>query len=209
MERRIPNLYTLVVTLANKNGQVLEVIKDDIGFRHIEIKNSQLLVNGKAIYIRGVDRHETSPKHGHVVSKASMEQDIKLMKQFNINAVRSSHYPNDPYWYDLTDKYGMYVIDEANIESHPLAISKETQIGDEESWIPAHLDRTKRMFERDKNHPSIIIWSLGNEAGEGKVFETTYQWLKDNDDSRPVQYEPAGEAHYTDIFAQCTRQLSV
>ncbi len=196
-----PNLYTLVITLADKNDQVLEVIKDDIGFRHIEIKNSQLLVNGKAIYIRGVDRHETSPKHGHVVSKASMEQDIKLMKQFNINAVRSSHYPNDPYWYDLTDKYGMYVIDEANIESHPLAISKDTQIGNEESWIPAHLDRTKRMFERDKNHPSIIIWSLGNEAGEGKVFETTYQWLKDNDDSRPVQYEPAGEAHYTDIFA--------
>lgn len=196
-----PNLYTLLMTLSDSNGRVLESVKDDIGFRHIEVVNSQLTVNGKAIYIRGVDRHETSPQHGHVVSKALMEQDIKLMKQFNINAVRSSHYPNDPYWYDLTDKYGLYVIDEANIESHPLAIDKKTQIGNEESWIPAHLDRTKRMFERDKNHPSIIIWSLGNEAGEGKIFETTYQWLKDHDDSRLVQYEPAGEEHYTDIFA--------
>ncbi len=196
-----PNLYTLLITLADENGKVIEAIKDEVGFRHIEIKNSQLTVNGKAIYIRGVDRHETSPKHGHVVTKELMEQDIKLMKQFNINAVRSSHYPNDPYWYDLTDKYGMYVIDEANIESHPLAIDNKTQLGNEMSWLPAHLDRTKRMFERDKNHPSIIIWSLGNEAGEGKVFEATYQWLKDNDDSRPVQYEPAGEEHYTDIFA--------
>jgi beta-galactosidase len=196
-----PNLYTLLITLTNEKGKVLEVITDDIGFRHIEIINSQLTVNGKAIYIRGVDRHETSPLHGHVVTKELMERDIKLMKQFNINAVRSSHYPNDPYWYDLTDKYGMYVIDEANIESHPLAIDKNTQLGNEMSWLPAHLDRTKRMFERDKNHPSIIIWSLGNEAGEGKIFEETYAWLKENDGSRPVQYEPAGEEHYTDIFA--------
>ncbi|RHW76262.1 glycoside hydrolase family 2 TIM barrel-domain containing protein [Colwellia sp. RSH04] len=196
-----PNLYTLLIELKDQDNKVLEVIKDDIGFRHIEIVNSQLTVNGKAIYIRGVDRHETSPTRGHVVSKALMEKDIKLMKQFNINAVRSSHYPNDPYWYDLTDKYGLYVIDEANIESHPLAIDKKTQIGNEESWIPAHIDRTRNMFERDKNHPSIIIWSLGNEAGEGKVFEATYQWLKEHDESRPVQYEPAGEEHYTDIFA--------
>lgn len=196
-----PNLYTLLINLENENGEVIESLTDQIGFRHIEIKNGQLTVNGKTIYIRGVDRHETSPQHGHVVTKELMEQDIRLMKQFNINAVRSSHYPNDPYWYELTDKYGMYVIDEANIESHPLAIDKNTQIGNEMSWLPAHLDRTQRMFERDKNHPSIIIWSLGNEAGEGKVFEATYQWLKDNDDTRPVQYEPAGEKHYTDIFA--------
>ncbi|WP_286271464.1 glycoside hydrolase family 2 TIM barrel-domain containing protein [Thalassotalea hakodatensis] len=196
-----PNLYTLVINLKNNNGEVIESVKDDIGFRHIEIKNAQLLVNGQAIYIKGVDRHETDPRKGHVVDKASMERDIQLMKQFNINAVRSSHYPNNPYWYDLTDKYGLYVIDEANIESHPLATNKATQIGDEESWIPAHIDRTRRMYERDKNHPSIIIWSLGNEAGEGKVFETTYQWLKDNDGTRPVQYEPAGTEHYTDIFA--------
>ena len=196
-----PSLYTLVINLKNSSGKVIESISDDIGFRRIEIKNGQLLVNGKAIYIRGVDRHETDPHKGHVVDKASMERDIKLMKQFNINAVRSAHYPNNPYWYDLTDKYGLYVVDEANIESHPLAIDKKTQIGNEKSWIPAHLDRTKRMYERDKNHPSIIIWSLGNEAGEGVVFETTYKWLKEQDSSRPVQYEPAGEEHYTDIFA--------
>jgi len=196
-----PNLYTLIITVKNKKGKTIEVIRDEVGFRKIEIKDAQLLVNGKAITIRGVDRHETDPKTGHVVSKASMEKDIRLMKAFNINAVRSSHYPNNPYWYELTDKYGLYVVDEANIESHPLAINKDTQLGNEMSWLPAHLDRTKRMFERDKNHPSIIIWSLGNEAGEGKVFEKTYQWLKENDTSRPVQYEPAGTEHYTDIFA--------
>ena len=196
-----PHLYTLLITLKDSNGKTLEVIRDDIGFRRIEIAGSQLLVNGQAIYIRGVDRHETSPHTGHVVDRASMEKDIRLMKQFNINAVRSSHYPNDPYWYDLTDKYGLYVIDEANIESHPLAIHEDTQLGNELSWLPAHIDRTKRMFERDKNHPSIIIWSLGNEAGEGKIFEATYKWLKEHDDSRPVQYEPAGLEAYTDIYA--------
>ncbi|TQV89219.1 glycoside hydrolase family 2 TIM barrel-domain containing protein [Aliikangiella coralliicola] len=196
-----PYLYKLLIKLKNRQGELLEAISDDIGFRTIVIKNSQLLVNGKAITIRGVDRHETSPHKGHVVSRESMELDIRLMKQHNINAVRSSHYPNDPYWYDLTDKYGLYVIDEANIESHPLAIDPKTQLGNEMSWLPAHLDRTRRMFERDKNHPSIIIWSLGNEAGEGKVFETTYRWLKEQDPSRPVQYEPAGLEQYTDIFA--------
>ncbi|GAA0344144.1 beta-galactosidase LacZ [Bowmanella denitrificans] len=196
-----PNLYTLVMTIKDADGQVLQSVRDDIGFRNIAIEGGQLKVNGKAIYIRGVNRHETDPRRGHVVSRESMERDIKLMKQHNINAVRSSHYPNDPYWYDLTDKYGMYVIDEANIESHPLAINKDTQLGNEMSWLPAHLERTKRMFERDKNHPSIIVWSLGNEAGEGKVFEATYKWLKEHDGSRPVQYEPAGTEHYTDIFA--------
>jgi len=196
-----PNLYTLLINLKDEQGNIIESIRHDIGFRHLEVINSQLTINGKAITIRGVDRHETDPQRGHVVSKASMEQDIKLMKEFNINAVRSSHYPNNPYWYELTDKYGLYVIDEANIESHPLAIDEKTQLGNEMSWLPAHLDRTQRMFERDKNHPSIIIWSLGNEAGRGKIFEATYQWLKDNDDSRLVQYEPAGEDHYTDVFS--------
>ncbi len=197
----IPNLYTLLITLLDENGAIVEAVSNDIGFRKIDIVNGQLLLNGKALTIRGVDRHETDPKRGHVVSRASMERDIKLMKQFNINAVRSSHYPNDPYWYELTDKYGLYVIDEANIESHPLAINEDTQLGNEMSWLPAHLDRTQRMFERDKNHASIIIWSLGNEAGEGEIFRQTYQWLKENDDSRPVQYEPAGLDNYTDIYA--------
>lgn len=195
-----PNLYHLEIILRSARGQVLETVADQIGFRSVEIKNGQLLVNGKAIYIRGVDRHETHPLTGHVIDEAVMLQDIQLMKQYNINAVRSSHYPNHPKWYDLCDRYGLYVIDEANIESHPLANSEETQIGNEMSWLPAHLDRTQSMFHRDKNHPSIIIWSLGNEAGHGKVFEATYQWLKDNDPTRPVQYEPAEEADYTDIF---------
>ena len=196
-----PHLYTLLITLFDEEGQTLEVLRDEVGFRRVEISGGQLKVNGKAITIRGVNRHETDPRTGHVVSKELMEKDIRLMKQFNINAVRSSHYPNNPYWYDLTDKYGLYVIDEANIESHPLAIDEATQLGNEISWLPAHMERTKRMFERDKNHPSIIIWSLGNEAGEGRIFEETYRWLKRHDDTRPVQYGPAGTQSYTDIYA--------
>lgn len=196
-----PNLYYLEIKLKEaETNKLLEVITDEIGFRTVEIKNGQLLVNGQAIYIRGVDRHETHPLTGHVISKEMMVKDIQLMKQHNINAVRSSHYPNHPEWYDLCDQYGLYVIDEANIESHPLANAEETQIGNEMSWLPAHLDRTQRMFHRDKNHPSIIIWSLGNEAGHGKVFESTYHWLKENDGTRPVQYEPAETEGYTDIF---------
>lgn len=196
-----PNRYQLIVSMKNDSGQLLQASSQHIGFRHIEIKAGQLLINKRAITIRGVDRHETDPLTGHVVSRESMEQDIRLMKQSNINAVRSSHYPNDPYWLHLTDKYGMYVIDEANIESHPLAIDEKTQLGNEMSWYPAHLARVERMLERDKNHPSVIIWSLGNEAGEGKLFEQLYSWVKQRDPSRPVQYEPAGMAAYTDIVA--------
>mgnify|MGYP000017609876 CR=1 FL=1 len=190
----IPNLYDLHISLDD------QFIKKKIGFKRVEIKNSQVLINGKAIYIRGVNRHETDPFTGHVVSKASMEKDIQLMKQNNINAVRSSHYPNDPYWLDLCDKYGLYVVDEANIESHPLAIDKKTQIGNEMSWLPAHMMRTKRMYYRDRNHASIYSWSLGNEAGEGDVFRATYKWLKEQDNNRIVQYEPAGKEDYTDLY---------
>ena len=196
-----PNLYQLVIKLTDaKTKEVIEVISDKVGFRNVEIQNSQLLVNGQPIYIRGVDRHETHPITGHVITKELMLKDIQLMKQHNINAVRSSHYPNHPDWYDLCDEYGLYVIDEANIESHPLANSEDTQIGNELSWLPAHLDRTQRMFHRDKNHPSIIIWSLGNEAGHGEIFRQMYQYLKKEDDTRPVQYEPAEKGDYTDIF---------
>ena len=190
----IPNLYDLHISLDD------QFIKKQIGFKRVEIKNSQVLINGKAIYIRGVDRHETDPFTGHVVSKESMEKDILLMKQNNINAVRSAHYPNDSYWLDLCDKYGLYVVDEANIESHPLAIDKNTQIGNEMSWLPAHMMRTKRMYYRDRNHASIYSWSLGNEAGEGDVFRATYNWLKEQDDNRIVQYEPAGKEDYTDLY---------
>ncbi len=189
-----PNLYDLHISIDN------QFIKKKIGFKRVEIKNSQVLINGKPIYIKGVNRHETDPFTGHVVSKASMEKDIQLMKQNNINAVRSAHYPNDPYWLDLCDKYGLYVVDEANIESHPLAIDKKTQIGNEMSWLPAHMMRTKRMYYRDRNHASIYSWSLGNEAGEGDVFRATYKWLKEQDDNRIVQYEPAGKEDYTDLY---------
>lgn len=196
-----PNLYKLIIALEDrtdkKNNQH---ITKNIGFKRVEIKNAQVLINGKAVYFKGVDRHETDPYTGHVVSKASMLKDITLMKQNNINAVRSSHYPNDTYWLDLCDKHGLYVIDEANIESHPLAIDKNTQIGNEMSWLPAHMVRTKRMYYRDRNHPSIYSWSLGNEAGEGDIFRTTYQWLKSQDNNRIVQYEPAGKEEYTDIY---------
>jgi beta-galactosidase len=190
-----PHLYTLKINFNNE-----QFITKHIGFKRVEIKNSQILINGKPIYIRGVDRHESDPFTGHVVSRESMETDIKLMKQHNINAVRSSHYPNNTYWLDLCDKYGLYVIDEVNIESHPLAISEDTQIGNEMSWLPAHMERTKHMYYRDRNHPSIYSWSLGNEAGEGDVFRTTYKWLKTQDDNRIVQYEPAGKEDYTDIY---------
>ncbi|MGB5436603.1 MAG: glycoside hydrolase family 2 TIM barrel-domain containing protein [Maribacter sp.] len=196
-----PNLYGLQISLEDKhNPKNNQYLKQNIGFKRVEIKDSQVLINGKAVYIKGVNRHETDPFTGHVVSKESMLNDIRLMKQNNINAVRSSHYPNDPYWLELCDTYGLYVVDEANIESHPLAIDEKTQIGNEMSWYQAHLSRTQRMYYRDRNHPSIYSWSLGNEAGEGKIFESTYQWLKGMDNNRIVQYEPAGKEAYTDLY---------
>ena len=195
-----PFLYRLLIEISDATGTQRSVVTDAIGFRRIEIQNGQLTVNGEPLTIRGVDRHETHPETGHVVDRATMIRDIQLMKQNNINAVRSAHYPNDPAWYDLTDEYGLWVVDEANIESHPLAISEATQLGNEMIWLPAVLDRTQSMVERDKNHPSIILWSLGNEAGEGRVFEHSYDWIKQRDPSRPVQYEPAGKERYTDIF---------
>ncbi len=198
----IPKLYELEIKneALKPDSKTREYLRFFVGFKSVEIKNSQLLINGKAVYFRGVDRHETDPYTGHVVSRVSMERDITLMKRNNINAVRSSHYPNDPYWLSLCDRYGLYVVDEANIESHPLAIDKTTQIGNELSWLPAHLMRTQRMYFRDRNHPSIYAWSLGNEAGEGAIFKKTYSWLKEQDHHRIVQYEPAGHEAYTDVY---------
>jgi len=196
-----PNLYDLKISLENpSNNNDNQYLNSYTGFRDVQIDGGQVLVNGQAVYFRGVDRHETDPFSGHVVPKASMEADIRLMKQNNINAVRSAHYPNHPYWLELCDRYGLYVIDEANIESHPLAIYDSTQIGNENSWLPAHMMRTKRMYYRDRNHPSIYSWSLGNEAGHGSIFETTYAWLKAQDSTRIVQYEPAGMEPYSDVY---------
>ncbi len=185
-----PNLYQVLITLKNNSGKVLEVIPQRIGIRKSEIKNGHLMVNGKPVLIKGINRHETDPITGQTISKEAMLQDIKLMKAFNINAVRTSHYPNDEYWYQLCDEYGIYVVDEANIESHGMGFDLTRTLANNPSWKDAHLIRLKRMVERDKNHPSIICWSLGNEAGNGYNFYECYMWLKQRD-TRPVQYEPA------------------
>ena len=186
----IPNLYTLSLLLYDADGQLLECISHKIGFRTTELKDGLLLVNGKPIIFKGVNRHEHDPETGHVVSKASMLKDIQLMKEFNINAVRTSHYPDDPYWYQLCNEYGLYVIDEANIESHGYGWSVN-KISRDPSYYNAITDRIQRLFERDKNHPSVIIWSMGNEAGTGKPFVDSYNWLKEKDTSRLVSYDRA------------------
>lgn len=194
-----PKLYQAQFTLRPGHADQ-EIVRKSIGFRRVEIADNQVRINGEIIRICGVNRHETNPNTGHVITEEEMVMDIRLMKQHNINAVRSSHYPNHPRWYDLCDEYGLYVIDEANIESHPLAIDDETQIGNEMSWYAAHKDRLESMVERDRDHPSIVIWSLGNEAGHGQVFQKMYDWMKQNDTTRLVQYEPAGKDTYTDIY---------
>ncbi len=194
-----PYLYRLVLELRDRNGKILEAVTSRIGFRTSEIKDGRLLVNGAAVLLKGVNRHEHDPYTGHVISEESMRRDIELMKQSNINAVRTCHYPNDPLWYDLCDEYGLYLIDEANIESHGMGYGPES-LAKDPWWGPAHLDRVARMVERDKNHPSVIIWSLGNEAGDGVNFEDAYAWLKKRDPSRPVQYERAELRPHTDIY---------
>ncbi|WP_264536613.1 glycoside hydrolase family 2 TIM barrel-domain containing protein [Flavobacterium sp. N1736] len=187
----IPNLYQVSFLLKDKKGTVIEVINQNVGFRKIEIKGGQLLLNGKAIYIKGVNRHEVDPVTGQTISRERMEQDIKLMKEFNINAVRMSHYPNDEYFYELCDKYGIYVVDEANIESHGMGYDITKTLGNKPDWELAHIQRMQRMIERDKNHTSVIIWSMGNEAGNGYNFYRGYLWIKNRDKSRPIQYERA------------------
>ncbi len=195
-----PNLYTLLISLKNKKGERLEVVTAKVGFRKVELKGGQVLVNGVPIYLKGVNRHEHDPITGHVISEESMLKDIELMKKFNINSVRTCHYPNDPRWYELCDQYGLYVIDEANIESHGMGYDPDKTLGNKEEWKPAHLDRTKRMVERDKNHPCIIFWSLGNEAGDGICFEATSAWIHQRDKSRLVHYERAELRPHTDIY---------
>ena len=186
-----PNLYTLLLSLQTKSGKIKEVISQKIGFRTVAIKNGQLLINGVPIYIKGVNRHEHDPNTGHVISEANMIADIQLMKQFNINAVRTAHYPNHPKWYELCDKYGLYVVDEANIESHGMGYDLDKTLGNKPAWKAAHVARCARMVERDKNHACIIIWSTGNEAGNGINFYAAYEWIKNRDHTRPVQYERA------------------
>lgn len=203
-----PNLYDLVIHVQEMESGQEEFVHSQTGFRSSEIRYGQLLVNGKPVLLKGVNRHEHDPVNGHVVSRASMEEDIRLMKAHNINAVRTSHYPNDPYWYQLCDQYGLYVIDEANIESHGMGYQPDQTLGNDPLFKKSHLDRTVRMVERDKNHPSVIIWSLGNEAGDGVCFNTTYDWIKANDATRPVHYERAEGGRNTDIFCPMYHPIS-
>lgn len=186
-----PNLYQAVVKIKDATGKILEVIPQIVGFRKVEIKKGKFLVNGQPILIKGVNRHESDPISGHVISKEAMIRDIKLMKQFNINAVRTSHYPNSEIWLELCNEYGLYVIDEANIESHGLGYNITKTLANKPSWLNAHLMRVQRMMERDKNQPCIVTWSMGNEAGNGYNFYNCYLWMKERDSSRPVQYERA------------------
>ena len=193
-----PNLYTLYATLS-VGGRVQEVIPVKVGFRKIEIRNAQVLVNGQPVLIKGADRHELDPDGGYVVSRERMIQDIQIMKKFNINAVRTSHYPNDEYWYELCDKYGIYMVAEANVESHGMGYGKET-LARVDAYAKAHLERSQRNVQRAINHPAVIFWSLGNEAGYGPNFEAAYDWVKAEDPTRPVQYEQAGKNGKTDIY---------
>ncbi|MFX1283680.1 MAG: glycoside hydrolase family 2 TIM barrel-domain containing protein [Promethearchaeota archaeon] len=195
-----PTLYYLLLSLLDISGKTIEVVSCKVGFRKVEIKDGQLQLNGVPILIKGVNRHEHNPLTGRAISDELMIKDIQLMKQFNINAVRTSHYPNNPKWYDLCDEYGIYVVDEANIESHGIGYDPEVTLGNNLDWEEAHLDRTIRMVERDKNHPSVIIWSLGNEAGDGVNFAATYRWIHHRDPSRPIQYERALLGPHTDIY---------
>ena len=203
-----PNLYTLLVTLEDRAGRTLSVVRHDIGFRDVRIEGGQLLVNGQPITVRGVNRHEHDPVTGHVVSLASMETDLRLMAHAHVNAVRTSHYPNDPRFYALTDRLGFYVVDEANIESHGyLYDGPGNSLGEQPELMESHLDRTRRMVERDKNHASIVMWSLGNEAGPGVNFEATYAYVKERDATRPVVYEPVQRQRITDAVVPMYAQI--
>lgn len=186
-----PELYALLITL-KRNGETTRVYKINVGFRSVEIKNRMLLINGVQVKLKGVNRHDSHPDFGYAVSRESMKQDVVLMKRNNINTVRTSHYPNDPYFIDLCDKYGLYVIDETDIETHGFCITGDfSEISDSPEWTAAYTERAERMTERDKNHPSIIMWSLGNESGCGINQRAMGLWIKERDSSRPVHYEGA------------------
>ena len=194
-----PKLYELDIFLEDKKCRLIERLSSYIGFRTSEIKDGKLLVNGQYVLIKGVNRHEHDPYTGHVVSRASMEKDIALMKQMNINTVRTCHYPDDPYWYELCDKYGLYVWDEANCESHAQGYG-DRSLAKDPQYKEMVWSRNRNMLERDKNHPSVIMWSMGNECGNGVNFEYTYDWMKNRDKTRPVTYERAIYDRNTDVI---------
>jgi beta-galactosidase len=194
-----PNLYNLSVESQTEGGMA-QVLGSRIGFRTVEVTGGLLKVNGRPVTLRGVNRHEHSPVHGRYQPLELMLQDIRLMKELNINAVRTSHYPNDPRWLDLADRHGLYLVDEAFVESHGTGYHPDSTLANRAIWRGAHLDRIRRVVERDKNHPSVILWSLGNEAGDGSTFRDMYQWVKGRDVTRPVVYEMADLREHTDVF---------
>ena len=186
-----PTLYTLLLAVIDTEGSAQAFIAQPIGFRRVEIRDGRLLLNGVAIKLKGVNRHEHHPDTGHYVDRESMLRDIRLLKQHNFNAVRTSHYPNCPEWYRLCNRYGIYLIDEANLETHAFGCHQNNAINNNPDWRAPHIDRMRRMIERDINQPSILIWSVGNEAGDGPNTDAAYQWAKERDPSRPVHYETA------------------
>ena len=200
-----PNLYQVIVELQDVKGKTIEATSTKIGFRTVEVKNSQLLVNGKYVTVKGVNLHEHNEKTGHYQDRATMLKDVKQMKLHNVNAVRLSHYPHSTEWIELCDEYGIYLVDECNIETHDMGaefqswFDKEKHPAYRKDWYAAHMDRIHRLVERDKNHPSVIIWSMGNECGNGPVFYDAYEWMKKRDNTRLVQFEQAGQNKNTDI----------
>ena len=196
-----PSLYKLIITLINNKQKVIQSFTQQVGFRKIEMVPGNILINGKPIIFRGVNRHEWDYKTGRSITEKQMIDDIKLMKKFNINAVRTSHYPNQMRWYELCNEFGLYLIDEANIEAHGMEFHKDKYsfISDNDEWEEAWIQRGRAMVERDKNQPSIIMWSMGNEAGDGENFKKLYKWMKERDDTRPVSYEPARKEDHTDV----------
>lgn len=194
-----PNLYTLVIILKNEAEKTVETVSHRIGFRQIELINTLFCVNGVPVLIKGVNRHEHNQYTGHLISEEQMIQEIQLMKQHNINAVRNSHYPAHERFYELCDEYGLYITDEANIESHGMYYGDHS-LAKKPEWTAAHIDRMMRMVERTKNHPSVVVWSMGNEAGDGVVFTAGYKAIKERDPSRPIHYERAIMGDNTDIF---------
>nr|WP_315251104.1 glycoside hydrolase family 2 TIM barrel-domain containing protein [uncultured Flavobacterium sp.] len=200
-----PNLYTLLLTLKNENGSIIETVSSQIGFRKVELKGGQLLVNGVRLIVHGVNIHEHNPVTGHYQDEATMMKDIRMMKQLNINSVRCSHYPNNILWVKLCNKYGLYLVDEANIESHGMGVEGQSFMNPKThpaylpEWREAHLDRIYSLVERDKNAPSVILWSLGNECANGPVFYDAYKWIKNRDNTRLVQFEQSKENANTDI----------
>ncbi|MCP5535695.1 MAG: DUF4981 domain-containing protein [Akkermansiaceae bacterium] len=197
-----PTLYTALITVKDAKGAATSYYAHKVGFKNSVIKDGQLLINGKAVLIKGVNRHDHHPVTGHYIKEDSMREDIILMKRLNMNTVRASHYPNDPRFLELCDELGLYVIDEANLEAHGMGWGAHAKgsLARVPSWEPAHLDRMKNFVERDKNFPSIIAWSMGNESGDGPAFQKCYAWIKQRDPSRPVVYEQLGQRAHTDIF---------